>query len=131
MLKRLEIESALVLDLSVVADVVVSLGDANVELGIGRDVEAFADAGSLPFLAAIELVFAGAAHALHDFSSGCAKGQCCRQYHAHRLLGAIGQRKAVADALAIKVNISLSGQGNAREMLGSHGERSVARLDRS
>ncbi|WP_258182138.1 hypothetical protein, partial [Bacillus halotolerans] len=47
----------------VVADVVVGLGHPNVELRVGRNLEAVACAGRLPFIGAVELVFARAAHA--------------------------------------------------------------------
>lgn len=110
----------------VVADVVVSLSHADLELRIGGDVKAVSCGGSLPRIAAIELVLASAAHALHDFSGRSTESQCGGQYHAYGLLGAIGQGEAVADALAVKVNIGLGGQGNAGEMLGSHGLRAVA-----
>ena len=110
------------------ADVVVSLCHADVELGVRWNVKALTDAGSLPFVASIELVFTGASHAFHDLCSSSSKRQRSREYHTHRLLGAIGQSKAVADALAIKVDIGLGGQGNAGKLLGGHGERAVAEV---
>lgn len=109
----------------VMADVVVSLGHANVELGVRGDLKALASRGLFPLIAAVELVFAGAAHAFHDFCSCGAKGQRCRQHHAHRLLGAVGQGEAVADALAVKVNIGLGGEADACDGFGGHGRSTL------
>ena len=108
------------------ADVVVSLSHADVELGVRGNVKAFASARGLPCAAAVQLVFARTTHAFHDFCSGSTKRQCSGQNHADGFLGAIGQGEAVAYALAVKVDVGLGGQSDAGEMLGSHGERAVA-----
>lgn len=106
--------------LGVVADVVVGIAHADVELGVGRNLERLTGHGLLPLVAAVQLVLAGTAHALHDLGGGRAKGQRGGQHHAHGLLGAVGQGEAVADALAVKVDIGLGGQGDAGDVVGAH-----------
>lgn len=103
------------------ADVVVGLVHTDVELGVRRDVEALARHGLLPFIAAVQLVLAGTAHAFHDLGGGRTKGQRGRQHHTDGLLGAVGQGEAVAHAFAVKVDIGLGGQGDAGELVGAHG----------
>nr|CUV12407.1 protein of unknown function [Ralstonia solanacearum] len=102
------------------ADVVVSLGHANIELGVCGNLEAFAGAGWFPLVAAVEPVFARTAHAFHDLGGGRAEGQRGGQHHAHGLFGAVWQRKAVADALAVKVHIGLGGEADAVNGFGGH-----------
>ena len=107
--------------LSVVANVVVGLSDADLEFGIAGDAERFACAGPDPLVAALEFVFAIATHTFHDLGRACAKGQSGWQNHTHREFGAIGQRQTVADAFAIKVNIGLGFDGDAVDFFGGHG----------
>ena len=108
------------------ADVVIGLGHANVELGIRGDMEAFACRRLLPLIAAVELVLAGAAHAFHDFCGSGAKSQGRGQNHADRLLGAVSQSEAVADALAVKVNIGLGGEADVVDGCSGHGRSTLS-----
>jgi len=102
------------------ADVVVGLGHADLELGVARNVEFFACAGLDPFVAAVKLVLARATHAFHDFRRAGIEGQSGGQDHAHRQLGAVGQGQAVTDAFTIKVNIGLGFDGDAVDFFGGH-----------
>ena len=104
-----------------VTNVVVRLGHADLELGVARDVELLASAGLDPLGAAVELVFAEAPHALHDFRGTGVEGQGGGQDHAHRHRSAVGACQAVADALAVKVDVGLGFDGNAVDFLGGHG----------
>ena len=103
------------------ADVVVGLGHTDLELGVAGHAELFACTGLDPLGAAVELVFARATHAFHDFRCAGVEGQGGGQDHAHRQLGAVGQGQAVADAFAVKVNIGLGVNGDAVDGLGGHG----------
>lgn len=116
--------------LGVVADVVVGLGHADVELGVRRHLEGLAGLGGEPLVRAVELVLAGAGHAFHDLGSGRAESQLAGQHHAGRLLRAIGQREAMADAFAVEIDIGLGGQGDARDGFGGHGSWAEGGLNR-
>ena len=109
------------------ADVVVSLGHADLELRVARYAELLTRAGLDPGIAAGQFVFARAAHALHDLWGAGVEGQAGGQDHAHRQLGAIGQGQAVTDAFTVKVNIGLGGDGCAVDFLGGHGFLITAR----
>ena len=105
-----------------VADVVIGLGDADFKTGLARYAEFFAGFGADPVMTSSQFVFARTAHALHDFRRTGVEGQRRRQDHADRQLGAIGQGQAVADALAVKVNVGLGGDGNVVDFFCGHGE---------
>ena len=114
-----------------VADVVVGLRHADLEFGVAGDAEFLALAGPDPVAAAVELVFAKAAYAFHDFRRAGVEGQAGRQDHAHRQLGAVGQGQAVAHALAVKVHIGLGGDARAVDFFGGHGFEFPGRIKRS
>ena len=105
-----------------VADVVISLGDANLKAGLTGHTEFFASFGADPFMAACQFVFARTTHTLHDFGSASVECQSGGQDHAYRFFGAVCQRDVVADAFAIEVNVGLGGDGDVVDFLGGHGE---------
>jgi hypothetical protein len=111
-----------------VAYVVVGLSHANLELGVARDAEFLACAGPDPVAAAVEFVFAKAAHAFHDFRRAGVEGQAGGQDYAHRQLGAIGQGQVMADAFAVKVHVGLGGDGYAVDFFGGHGSEFPGRF---
>lgn len=109
------------MNLRVVAEVVVSLGDADVEFRVAGHVERFARRGGDPFVAACELVLAGTGHAFHDFGRAGVEGQAGGQHHADGFFRAVGQRETVADAFAVKVHIGLGRDAHVVDFFGSHG----------
>ena len=90
-----------------VADVVVSLADADVKAGVGGDGKLLAGVAGLPSFVASKSVLTGAGHAFHDFRCAGVEGERGRQHHTHGFLCAVCQRDAVADALAIEVHVGL------------------------
>ena len=57
------------------ADVVVSLGDADLKARITRDAEFLSGCGLLPFGTARQAVFTRTGHAFHDFGRAGVEGQ--------------------------------------------------------
>ena len=108
-------------ELAEVADVVVRLGDADVKLRVARDAEFLAWIGWNPSVRPVQLVFAGASDAFHDFWCTGIERQRGWQHHAHRFFGAICQGDAVAHALTVKVHIGLGVDGHTVDSLGGHG----------
>ena len=104
-----------------VADVVISLSYTNFKTGLAWHVELLAHRRLLPFVAAFEFVFARAAHALHDFGGAGVESEGRRENNAHRFFGAVCQGDVVANALAVKVNVGLRGDGDVVEFFGGHG----------
>ena len=102
------------------ADVVISLGDANVKTGIAGNIEFLACFGAQPIIAALEFVFARSAHAFHDFWHAGVEGEGGGEDHAHRLFGAVCQGDVVADAFSVKVDVGLGGDGDVVDFLGGH-----------
>ena len=103
------------------ADVVISLSHPNFKTGLTWHVELLAQRRLLPFVTAFEFVFAGTAHALHDFGGAGVESEGRREYNAHRFFGAVCQGDVVANALAVKVNVGLRGDGDVVEFFGGHG----------
>src|SRR5512139_1354057 len=94
------------------ADVVVGLaGHFDVEAGIARHLERLPGAVGLPLVFAGQFDAARARHRLHDLGCAGVEGERGRQDHADRFLGAVGQRNAVRNALAVEVDVGL---GNNR-----------------
>jgi hypothetical protein len=85
-----------------------------------------ASLGGDPHIAASQLVFAAAAHALHDLGGTRAKSQLAGQHDADRFFGAIGQAKAVADAFAIEIHVCGCSEGDVGNRAGSHVVNKVA-----
>ena len=104
------------------ADVVISLGDANFKTGIAGNIEFLARFGAQPIIAALEFVFTRSAHAFHDFWHTGVEGEGRGEDHTHRLLGAVSQGDVVADAFAVKVDVGLGGDGDVVDFLGGHAE---------
>ena len=101
-------------DSAEMADVAVGLArDADLERGITGHAELVAGAGADPFGAAREQVLAAARRAFHDLGRAGVEGEGGRQDHADRFLAAVGERQAVADALAVEIHVGLRGDGRA------------------
>jgi len=52
--------------------------------------------------ASLQFVFAATDHAFYDLGHAGVEGQGGGQHHADRLLGAVGESDAVADAFAVE-----------------------------
>src|SRR5690606_25032542 len=101
---------------SVMTDVVVGLdafGDADLEAAVAGPAELVAGAGLDPGVGAGQLVLAAATDTFHDFGCAGVEGQGGGQNHANRLLRAVREGDAVADALAVEVHVGLGGDGYA------------------
>ncbi len=106
-----------------VADVVVGMAaDADLEARLRRHREALPGLGRQPGAAARQQVLARTAHALHDFGRTGVKSEGGGQDHADRFFAAVGQREAVADALAVEIDVGLGLDGHAVELGGAHGD---------
>src|SRR5258706_15314571 len=102
------------------ADVVVSVGDLDVEAGVGRPAEFLAGDALLPAVAARELVLAAAGHALHDLGRAGVEGELGGQHDTDRLSGAVSQGDGVAHALAVEIHIGLRRNAGAVDFFGGH-----------
>jgi len=107
-------------ELREVADVVIRLGDADVEFRVAGHAEGLACGGFHPFVAARELVLAGTGDAFHDFGRAGVEGQAGGQHDADGFFRAVGQRETVADAFAVKVHIGLGRDAHVVDFFGSH-----------
>src|SRR5690606_18025354 len=102
-----------------VADVMVGLArHFDVEAGIARHVEGFAGGVGLPVSLTLEAHAAAAGDAFHDFGRAGVESERGRQDDADGFLGAIGELDAVADALAVEVDVGLGGDGDAVDLGG-------------
>src|SRR5690606_10494725 len=99
-----------------VADVVIRLVAGDLEGRIARNIEGLAGAVVLPLALALQLDAAGAGHAFHDFRRAGVEGQGGRQDHADALLYAVGELDAVADALAVEIDIGLLDHADVIEL---------------
>ena len=100
------------------ADVVISLGHADIEFGVAGHAELVAFGLRHPGIRPGQLVFTAATHAFHDLRSAGAKRQAGGQHDADRLLGAVGQGEAMADAFAVEIDVGLGGEGDVVELGG-------------
>ena len=98
-----------------------AVGHPDVKFGIARGAEFFALRGADPHLAAVQLVLAGTAHALHDFRCPGVERQGGRQDHANRFFAAVCKGNAVAHAFAVKVDIGLRCDADVVDFFGGHG----------
>ena len=74
--------------------------------------EFFTRAGFNPRVAASQFVLTATCYAFHDLGCASVEGEGAWQNHADRFFSAVGVADAVADALAVKVDVGLGGDGD-------------------
>ncbi len=102
------------------ANVVVGLGHANLELAVGWYAKLLTSTRANPGIGASQLVLATARNAFHNFWGAGVKGQGGGQNYADRFFSAIGQGNAVADTFAIKIHIGLGGDAHRGDAGSGH-----------